>query len=119
MKQATEQEIQNRVMGILMWVSRSFTKPRLPALVTPGSYAYLKVTGWEWTAYYRQNVISMEYEKWKNSGGFHFQPASASTMFLVSSLTVKNTFKVNKTTVLVSSYRKINEIELFSDSYIT
>lgn len=63
MKQATEQEIQSRVMGILMWVSRSFTKPRLPASVTPGSYTYLKVTGCKWAAYYRQNVISIEYEK--------------------------------------------------------
>lgn len=65
------------------------------------------------------NVISMEYEKGKNSAGFHFQPAPASTMFLVSSLTIKNTVRVNKTTVLVSSHSKINEIELFSDSYIT
>ena len=54
----------------------------------------------------------MEYEKGKNSAGFHFQPAPASTMFLVSSLTIKNTVRVNKTTVLVSSHSKINEIEL-------
>lgn len=45
-------------------------------------------------------------------------PHQQANTFLVSKLIVKNIPKVNKITVMVSSYGKMNEIELFSDTVV-
>lgn len=45
-------------------------------------------------------------------------PQHQTNVFLVSNLIVKNIPQVNKTIMMVSSYSKINEIELFSDRIV-